>query len=70
MPEYEELKRQYTKLFKEGKVWVSSSPYGAPIVMIRKSDGLIRVWINYRAINEGTVKYSSPLPRIDDLIDK
>ena len=38
--------------------------------MARKSDGSIRVYINYRAINERTVKDSFPLPRIDDLIDK
>ena len=70
MPEYEELKRQCTELFKEGKVRISRSPYAAPIVMVRKSDGSIRVCIDYRAINERTVKDSFPLPRIDDLIDQ
>jgi hypothetical protein len=70
VPEYEELKRQCTELFKEGKVRVSKSPYAAPIVMVRKSDGSIRVCIDYRAINERTVKDSFPLPRIDDLIDQ
>ena len=38
--------------------------------MVRKSDGSIRVCINYRAINERTEKGSFPLPRIDDLIDQ
>jgi hypothetical protein len=38
--------------------------------MIRNSDGSTRVCIDYRAINERTVKDSSSLPRIDDLIDK
>jgi hypothetical protein len=70
LPEYEELKRQCTQLFKEGKVRISKSPYAAPIVMVRKSDGSIRVCIDYRAINERTVKDSFPLPRIDDLIDQ
>ena len=68
--EYEALKRQCTELFKEGKVRISKSPYAAPIVMVRKSDGSIRVCIDYRAINERTVKDSFPLPRIDDLIDQ
>jgi hypothetical protein len=68
--EYEELKRQCTKLFKEGKVRVSKSPYAAPIVLVRKLDGSIRVCIDYRAINKHTVKDSFPLPRIGDLIDK
>ncbi len=40
---YKELKRQCTKLFKEGNVRVSSSPYAAPIVMVRKSDGSIKL---------------------------
>jgi len=68
--EYEELKRQCTELFKEGKVRVSKSPYAAPIVMVRKSNGSIRGCIDYRAINERTLKDSFPLPRIDDLIDQ
>ena len=70
MPEYEELKRYCTKLFKEGKARFSSSPYAAPNVMVRKSDGSIRVRIDYRAINQRTVNNLFPLPRIDDLIDK
>jgi hypothetical protein len=68
MPEYKELKRQCTELFKEGKVRISKSSYAAPIVMVRKTYGSIRVCIDYRAINERTVKYSFPLPRIDDLV--
>ena len=70
VPEYEELKRHLTELFKEGRFCVSESPYVAPIVMVRKSDGLIRVCIDYCAINERTVKDLFPLPRIDVLIDK
>jgi hypothetical protein len=70
MFEYEELKRRCTELFKEGKVRISKSSYAAPIVMVRMSDGSIRVCIDYRAINERTVKDSFLLPRIDDLIDQ
>jgi hypothetical protein len=43
VPEYEELRRKCTELFKEGKVKVSKGPYAAPIFMVRKSNGLIRV---------------------------
>jgi len=68
--EYDELKRQCAELFKEGKVRVSKSSYAAPIVMVRKLNGLIRVCIDYCAINKRTVKNSFPLPRIDDLIDQ
>jgi len=70
VPEYEGLKRQFTELFKEDKIRVLISPYAAPIVMVQKSDGSIRVCIDYRAINDCMVKDSLPLPRIDDLIDK
>ncbi len=69
-PEDEELKRQCTDLFKQGLVRVSNSPYVAPIVMVRKPDGSIRVCVDYRALNECIVKDSFPLPRIDDLLDK
>jgi hypothetical protein len=44
--EYEELKRQCDELFKKGKVRISKSPYAAPIIMVRKSDGSIRVCID------------------------
>jgi hypothetical protein len=70
VPEYEELKRQCTELFKEGKVKVSKSSYFPPIVMVRNSDDSIRFCIEYRAINERTAKDLFPLPRIDNLIDK
>jgi len=56
--------------FKEGKVRVSKILYVAPIVMVRKSDGSIRVCIDYRAINEHTVKDSFRFHRNDDLIDE
>ena len=70
MPEYDDFKRQCTKLFHQGKIRVSNSPYVAPIVMVCKADGSIIVCIDYRAINERTMRDSFLLPRIDDLIDK
>ena len=48
---------------------MSNSPYDAPIVMIRKSDGFIRVYVDYKALNECIVKNSFPLPQIDVLLD-
>jgi hypothetical protein len=70
VPEFEELKRQCIDLCKQGLVCVSCSPYAAPIVMVRKADGSIRVCVNYKALNECTVKDSFPLPRINDLLDQ
>jgi hypothetical protein len=48
---------------------VSNSLYVAPIVIVQKPNGSIRVCVNYRALNECTVKNYFPLPRIDDLLD-
>ncbi len=70
VPEYEKLKRQCIDLFKQGLVRVSNSPYVAPIVMVRKPDGSIRICVDYRALNASIVKDYFPLPRIDDLLDK
>jgi hypothetical protein len=51
VPEFEELKRQCTDLFKQGLVRVSNSPYAAAIVMVRKADGSVRVCVDYKALN-------------------
>ncbi len=47
-----------------------NSLYATPIVMVRKPDGSIRVCVDYRALNECTVKDTFQLPQIDDLLDK
>ena len=54
------------------KCWIcpSSSPYGAPIVFIRKKTGELRMMVDYRVLNCQTKKDVYPLPRIDDLLDK
>jgi hypothetical protein len=70
MPEYDERKRQCTELFMQGKMQVSNSPYAAPIVMVRKPNGLVRVCIEYRGVNEHILRDSFPLTRIDVVIDK
>ena len=48
----------------------STSPYGSPIVLVRKKDGSWRMCIDYRALNKITTKNCYPLPRIDDLLDQ
>ena len=54
------------------KGWIrpSCSPYGAPIIFIRKKTGELRMTVDYRALNRQTKKDVYPLPRIDDLLDK
>ncbi len=70
MLEYEELKRQCTKLFKEVEFRASSSPYAAQVVMVRKPDGPIRGCIDNHVIHKRTVKGTFPRLHIDGLIDK
>ena len=58
--------KQYLEL---GLIRTSNSPWSSPVLMIRKPDGGIRFCIDYRKLNNITVKDSYPLPRIDDLLD-
>ena len=51
VPEHEELKRQCTDLFKQGLVRVSCRTYDAPIVIVRKLDGSIRICVDYKSLN-------------------
>ena len=55
-----------------GKGWIrpSCSPYGAPIMFIRKKTGELRMTVDYRALNRQNKKDVYPLPRIDDLLDR
>ncbi|GJT64919.1 putative reverse transcriptase domain-containing protein [Tanacetum coccineum] len=48
----------------------SSSPWGAPVLFVKKKDGTFRMCINYRELNKLTIKNRYPLPRIDDLFDQ
>jgi hypothetical protein len=68
-PEQAELQRQVADLLERRLIRPSASPYGAPVLFVRKKDGTLRMCIDYRALNRITVKDKSPLPRIDDLLD-
>src|SRR4030095_17099405 len=65
--ELRELKKQLEKLLKDGKIRPSTSPYGAPVLFIKKKDGKLRMCIDYRALNSQTIQNRSALPRIDEL---
>lgn len=68
--ELEEAKRQLTDLLERGLIQPSKSPYGAPILFVRKANGKLRMCVDYRALNKLTVKNRYPLPRIDELLDR
>ena len=48
----------------------SVSPWGAPVLFVKKKDGSLRLCIDYRQLNKVTIKNKYPLPRIDDLLDQ
>ncbi|KAI3751987.1 hypothetical protein L2E82_23084 [Cichorium intybus] len=68
--EMEELRKQLEELMDRGFIKPSSSPWGAPILFVKKKDGSMRMCIDYRELNKTTVKNKYPLPRIDDLFDQ
>ncbi|WVZ53560.1 hypothetical protein U9M48_004483 [Paspalum notatum var. saurae] len=68
--ELAELKEQLRELLQKGFIRPSSSPWGAPVLFVTKKDGSIRMCIDYRSLNEVTIKNKYPLPRIDDLFDQ
>ncbi|KAE8728977.1 Phosphoenolpyruvate carboxykinase [Hibiscus syriacus] len=68
--ELKELKVQLQELFDRGFIRHSTSPWGAPILFVKKKDGSLRLCIDYRKLNKMTIKNKYPLPRIDDLFDQ
>ena len=68
--ELAELKKQLEELQRIGFIRPSSSPWGAPVLFVKKKDGSMRLCVDYRALNEVTIKNKYPLPRIDDLFNQ
>ncbi|GKE09453.1 putative reverse transcriptase domain-containing protein, partial [Tanacetum coccineum] len=68
--ELEELSGQLKELQDKGFIRPSSSPWGAPVLFVKKKDGSFRMCIDYRELNKLTVKNRYPLPKIDDLFDQ
>jgi hypothetical protein len=69
-PELVELKEHIKELLEKGFIHPSSSSWGAPVIFIPKKDGTQRLCVDYRALNEVTIKNKYPLPRIDDLFNQ
>lgn len=65
-----ELKAQLTDLIERGFIRPSSSPFGAPVLFVKKKDGTSRMCQDFRGLNKISVKNSYPLPRIDQLLDR
>jgi hypothetical protein len=69
-PELAELKEHIMELLEKGFIHPSSSPWGAPMIFVLKKDGTQRLCVDYRALNEVTIKNNYPMHRIDDLFDQ
>lgn len=65
-----ELKIELEELLKKGLIRPSVSPWGSPVIFVKKKDGSLRLCIDYRQLNKVTIKNRYPLPRIDDLFDQ
>eukprot|EP00253_Pinus_taeda_P030099 PITA_30099 len=70
VPELTELKMQLQELLDKNYICPSVSPWGAPVLFVKKKDGTLRMCIDYRQLNKLTVKNKYPLPRIDELFDQ
>ncbi|GJU01373.1 putative reverse transcriptase domain-containing protein [Tanacetum coccineum] len=68
--EMKELSDQLKELSDKGFIRPSSSPWGAPVLFVKKKDGSFWMFIDYQELNKLTVKNRYPLPRIDDLFDQ
>ena len=68
--ELKELKLQLQELLEKGFIRPSVSPWGAPVLFVKKKDGTLRLCIDYRKLNKLTIKNKYPLPRIDDLFNQ
>eukprot|EP00253_Pinus_taeda_P016078 PITA_16078 len=70
VPELTELKMQLQELLDKNYIRPSVSPWGAPVLFVKKKDGTFQMCIDYRQLNKLTIKNKYPLPRIDELFDQ
>jgi hypothetical protein len=68
--QFAELKEQLQELLDKGYICPSAPPWGAPLIFVLKNDGTQRICMDYRSLNEVTIKNKYPLARIDDLFDQ
>ena len=65
-----ELKSQIEELLGKQFIRPSTSPWGAPVLLVKKNDESLRLCVDYRQLNKMTIKNKYPLSRIDDLMDQ
>lgn len=68
--EMKELAIQFQELLDKGVIRPNVPPWGAPILFVKKINGLMRLYIDYKELTKLTIKNKYMLPRIDDLFDQ
>ena len=68
--ELDELKKQLQEYLDTGRLQASESPWGTNVIFAKKKDGSLRFCVDYRGLNDLTVRNSYPLPHMDDLFDR
>jgi hypothetical protein len=63
----DEIEKAIKALLDMGHIKPSSSPFASSVVLVKKKDGIMRMCIDYRALNKKTIKNRYPIPRIDEL---
>jgi hypothetical protein len=69
-PEIVELNIKLKEMMEKGYIWPSVSPWGAPVLFVKRKGGTLRLCIDYRQINKKTIKNKYPLHIINDLFDQ
>ena len=68
--ELDKLKNQIEELLEKQFIRPSTSPWGAHVLLVKKKDSGMRLYIDYQQLNKVTIKNKYPLPRVDDLMDQ